>query len=552
MPPTGCDWIRRSDTRTIPHFSSDPSAARTKKLDGPSRASLDCRRMKVKGTVYLVGAGPGDPGLLTLRAADLLKRADVILHDALVHPQILAQAGPSAEVIYAGKRSRDHGMTQEAINDLLVERARRGQCVVRLKGGDPFVFGRGGEEAEHLAQAGIPFEVVPGVSSFHAVPAYAGIPITHREHSSCFTVITGHGDPEREGSEAYWAQFAGTPGTKIIMMGTDRLALLAPLLVRQGLPSATPVAIISWGTTGQQQSVAGTLADIAERASQARIAPPAVIVVGEVVSLRDSLNWFEKRPLFGQRVVVTRAKAQAAEFTGKLTQLGADVLEIPTIRIGPTPEHRPLAEAMAGLGEYDWLIFTSVNGVTTFFELFHKAFPDLRDLGHMRIAAVGPATAASVQALRLHVDAIPAQHTGAQIAKAISAVESVENLRILLVRAEVANPEIVRALEDLGGIVDDIAVYRTEAELSLGAAEAARLQAEGADWITFTSGSTVQHFHERLPLPDLLRRFPKLRLASIGPETTKVLESLSLKPHVEANPHTTEALLQALLHAPRL
>jgi uroporphyrinogen III methyltransferase/synthase len=502
--------------------------------------------MKTKGTVYLVGAGPGDPGLLTLRGAELLRRAEVVIYDALVSPQILAMAPASAEKIYGGKRSRDPHMTQDTLNTLLVAKARAGLCVVRLKGGDPYVFGRGGEEAEHLAESGVHFEVVPGVSSFHSVPSAAGIPLTHRDHSSCFTVITGHGDPEREGSEAYWEQFARTPGTKVIMMGTDRLDVLAPTLIQQGVPAETPAAIVSWGTTPRQRVAVGTLATIAQKAAAAKIPPPSVIVIGEVTRLREKLNWFENRPLFGKRIVVTRAQDQAAGFAGKLQELGAEVIEIPTIRFAPPADRTPIVEAMAGLGEYEWIVFTSANGVTSFFDLFHKAFPDLRDLGGLRIAAVGPATAARVRALHLNVDVMPEHHTAKDVVKALSDFESLENLRILLIRAEVGTPDLPLLLEAKGSIVDDVAVYRTEGEMEAGPEAAERLRGEGADWLTFTSGSTVEHFHKRFDLAALRGKFPDLKIATIGPETSKAIVALGLKPDLEARPQTTDALVDAL------
>lgn len=508
--------------------------------------------MNSKGTVYLVGAGPGDPGLLTLRGVELLQRADVVVFDALVSEQVLAMAPAKAEMIYGGKRAGEHHLTQAQLNTLLADRARSGRCVVRLKGGDPYVFGRGGEEAEALAQAGIPFEVVPGVSSFHAVPSSAGIPLTHRDRSSCFTVITGHGDPEREGSEAYWAEFARTPGTKVIMMGTDRLNVIAPALIAHGVAPETPAAVVSWGTTARQRVAQGPLARIADLAAEAQIPPPSVIVIGEVVNLRDQLNWFEKRPLFGQRIVVTRAQEQAAEFSARLRELGADVIEMPTIRFGPPTNHTPIVEALAGLGEYEWVVFTSANGVTAFFDLFFKAFPDVRDLGAIRIAAVGPATAARIRGMHLNVDVMPQSHSAKDVAKALVEFESIENLRILLARAELATPDLPRLLEEKGAIVDDVAVYRTEGEMEAGGKEAERLRREGADWITFTSGSTVEHFHARFDLPALMKQRPRMRLASLGPETSKAITALGLKAHLEARTQTTEAMIEALCRHARL
>src|SRR5439155_19376706 len=292
--------------------------------------------MKQTGVVYLIGAGPGDAGLLTLRGAELLARADVVVYDALVNPELLRLAPKSAEIIYGGKRGKEHAIPQPELNQLLITKARAGKTVVRLKGGDPYLFGRGGEEAEQLADASVEFEVVPGVSSFVAVPNYAGVPLTHRDFCSKLTLITGHEDPAKEASTIDWVQVARTPGTKVIMMGTDRIGQIAQTLVAHGTPAQTPVAMVRWGTTGHQQSIEGTLATIAEVAAREKIGPPTVAVIGEVVKLRNKLNWFERRPLFQQRIVVTRARGQAAsQLARKFQELGAEVLEVPTIKIEP-------------------------------------------------------------------------------------------------------------------------------------------------------------------------------------------------------------------------
>ncbi|MCW5557115.1 MAG: uroporphyrinogen-III C-methyltransferase [Verrucomicrobiae bacterium] len=502
--------------------------------------------MKPSGIVYLVGAGPGDAGLLTRRGAEVLGRASVVVYDALVNGDLLALAPASAERIYAGKRSRDHAVPQEDLNRLLVDRARAGHVVVRLKGGDPYVFGRGAEEAGELAAAGIPFEVVPGISSVVAAPAYAGIPLTHREFCSSFHVFTGHEDPDKPASRLNWEQIARLDGTRVILMGVERLAEICGELLRHGAQGATPVALVRWGTTGRQETLEGTLVDIAERAAAARFSAPAVIVIGGVVSLRSRLDWFEKRPLFGQRIVVTRTREQASELRRQLEDLGAEVLEIPTIRIEPPEAVGPLVEAIAGLGEYNWLVFTSPNGVTAFFDYFFKAYDDVRSLGLARIAAVGPATAARLKELHLAVDAMPSEYVASKVASAIAEKESVENLRILCLRAEVANPELVTKLEEAGGIVDDVACYRTVPETVDANGAAARFEETGADWITFTSASTVENFHARFDLPAVCARRPDLRLASIGPETTKALAALGLSPAVEARPHNLSGLVQGL------
>ena len=507
--------------------------------------------MAKNGTVYLVGAGPGDAGLLTLRGAELLARAEVVVYDALVNPELLRLAPKSAEIVYGGKRAKDHAIPQPELNRLLIAKAREGKTVVRLKGGDPYVFGRGGEEAEELADADIRFEVVPGVSSFVAVPNYAGVPLTHRQFCSRLTLITGHADPAKEDSSIDWPQVAQTPGTKVIMMGTDRIGEIAQRLVQHGMAANTPIAMVRWGTTGQQESIAGTLATIGQVAAQSNITPPTVAVIGEVVKLRSKLNWFERRPLFGKRIVVTRSRDQAAGLANPLSELGAEVLELPTIRIEAPSRRQDLVEALLELNSYDWLIFTSPNGVTSFFEYFFRQFHDMRDIGGSRIAAVGPATAKKLKDLHLQVDLMPDTATASSIAEAFKDFESIENLKICLLRAEVANTELPAALEALGAIVDDIACYRTVPETEDLTGAGAKLLESGADWITFTSASTVEHFHSRFDLPGLLRKFPQIRLASIGPETTKALAALQLQPALEARLHTAEGLFQALIAAAR-
>ncbi len=498
------------------------------------------------GTVYLVGAGPGDPGLLTRRGAELLGRADVVVYDALVNPELLKLAPATAELIYGGKRSKRHTLLQGELNELLVKKARGGKDVVRLKGGDPYTFGRGGEEAQQLAAAGVAFEIVPGISSAVAALNYAGIPLTHRDYCSSFTVITGHEDPELEETGIDWQQLAGAPGTKVVLMGLKNIRQIMRKLIEHGLPGATPVAMVRWGTLPRQQTVAGTVATIADAIERVGFGAPAVTVIGDVVRLRDQLNWFECRPLFGERVVVTRARDQAAPLSSLLAELGAEVVELPMIRTAPPEDRMPLVEALTGIGGYDWIVFTSANGVTCFFDYFFKAFHDLRAIGGVRIAAVGPVTAAHLKDLHLQVDLVPEKFEAAAVAKAFTKLESLENVKMLLLRAEQATPELPRLLEAKGAIVDDVPVYRTEAEPELSAELTDQLRTEGADWVTFTSGSTVEHFHQRFDLPDLLRRHPRMRVASIGPETSRALRALGVGPTVEADPHTVPGLVEAI------
>jgi uroporphyrinogen III methyltransferase/synthase len=505
--------------------------------------------MRTSGTVYLVGAGPGDAGLLTLRGAELLRRADVVIYDVLVNPELLRLAPAGAQLVSRGKRASADALSQAELNELMIAKAREGKCVVRLKGGDPYVFGRGGEEAEALAAAGVPFEVVPGVPSFVAAPNYAGIPLTHRAHCSSFTVFTGHEGAEDAEGDLNFDEIARVPGTKVILMGLRRLRELTAAFLARGLPADTPVAVVASGTTGAQRSVAGTLANIAELAAEHHLRPPALVVIGTVVKLRPQLNWFERRPLFGQRIVVTRARAQAAELSQPLRERGAEVLEVPTIRIEPPDNKEDLKDALLGLHEYDWIVFTSPNGVTAFFDYFFKGFEDARDIGGVRIAAVGPATAAKVREYHLAVDLIPEEAVASRITEAFTKYMSIENLRILLLRAEVANRELPRRLEELGAIVDDIGCYKTVPEMEDFDGAGARLMEEGADWVTFTSGSTVRHFHARFDLAKLAGRFPRMRWASIGPETSRVLADLGFAPAVEAKEHTVPGLVAALEQA---
>ncbi|HKX63617.1 MAG TPA: uroporphyrinogen-III C-methyltransferase [Verrucomicrobiae bacterium] len=502
--------------------------------------------MKSKGTVFLVGAGPGDAGLLTLRGADLLSRADVVVYDALINPALLQLVPKTAETIFGGKRSNQHAIPQDELNQLLVAKARDGKNVVRLKGGDPYVFGRGGEEAEQLQAAGIPFEVVPGVSSVVAGPNYAGIPLTHRDHCSSFTVITGHEDPTKEAASLDYVSLARMPGTKVILMGVERIRQIADSLVAHGMNPETPVAMVRWGTTGRQQTLEGTLKSIADLVDRQKFSAPAVTVIGDVVKLRSKLNWFEQRPLFGRRIVVTRTREQASQLSQQLLDLGGEVLEVPTIKIVEPDEKMPMLEALQGLGEYDWVVFTSPNGVNSFFEYFFKAFDDIRALGNLRVAAVGPATAARLKELHLRVDAMPEQYVAGKVSKAIAEYESVDNLRFLIARAQVANAELCQSLEGMGAIVDDVAFYKTVPETEDRNGAAAQLIESGADWITFTSSSTVENFHARFDLPKLLTQFPDMKTASIGPETSKALSALGLKPTLEAKTHTIDGLVKAL------
>lgn len=499
------------------------------------------------GLCSLVGAGPGDLGLVTLRAKECIEAAQVVVYDYLCNPEMLSWAPPDAEIIYAGKKAGAHTLKQEEINALIVEKTRTGKNVVRLKGGDPFVFGRGGEEALALAQAGVKFEIVPGVSSSIAGPAYAGIPVTQRGHVSQLTIFTGHEDPEKGGSVVDFTQLAKAPGTRVMLMGVERLESITRQLTDAGADAKTPVALIRWATTGRQQTLTGTLADIAGRAAASRFEAPAVAVIGEVVRLREELNWFESRPLFGKRIVVTRTRKQAGGLSRRLRALGADVIEIPTIRIEPPTQLREFAEMVKDAHTYEWIIFTSPNGVDAFFEWFYRLFQDARAIGGARIAAVGPATAARVREFHLHVDVQPATAVAEALVEALQAEGSVENVKMLLVRPESTREVLAAKLIELGTILDEAIAYRTVPETDDDGqperqAALQRLKNEGADMVTFASSSAAENFLAlKVPLPN------GARVASLGPVTSQTLRAAGLKVDVESPSAGLDAFAQAIL-----
>jgi uroporphyrinogen III methyltransferase/synthase len=496
------------------------------------------------GRVYLVGAGPGSLDLVTLRAAKLIERAEVLVYDYLCNPALLDWAPETAEKIYAGKTASVHTLTQDEINALLIEKARAGKTVVRLKGGDPYVFGRGGEEGIALAQAGIPFEVVPGVSSAIAAPAYAGIPVTHRNVASQVTFITGHEDPTKPESMIDWAQLARLNGTKVFLMGVERLRDIAAQLLAHGAASGTPVALVRWGTTARQETITGTLATIADLVDKSGLKPPAVTIVGEVVNLRAELNWFEKLPLLGQRVVVARARRQAGSLSRKLARLGADVLEIPTIRIVPREPTEAQREKVATFGQhFDWVVFSSPNGAERFFELFAGGGIDIRALGSVKIAALGPATAAYIKKLQLRVDLQPAIYTSEALAAAFSNAD-VKGQRFCLPQGSLADPALVRNLEVRGASVESWILYDTEPETEDVNGARSRYLREGAHWVVFTSASTVENWHQLKLIPTAGAPVPKA--VSIGPVTSAKLRELGYENRVEAPVQTLESIVETI------
>ncbi|MGI8604244.1 MAG: uroporphyrinogen-III C-methyltransferase [Verrucomicrobiales bacterium] len=500
------------------------------------------RELVNPGTVFLVGAGPGDPGLLTLKGRECLEKADVVVYDHLANPELLAYAKGDAEVVYAGKKAGNHAVSQDDTNALLIARARAGKTVVRLKGGDPFVFGRGGEEAEELAAAAVPFEIVPGISSVTAGPAYAGIPVTHRAFNTQLTIFTGHEDPAKAASSINFRQLAETPGTKVMLMGVERIRSICAGLLAAGAASSTPIALIRWATTSRQETLTGTLGSIADQVERAGFKPPAVAVIGEVVSLRERLTWFETRPLFRRRIVVTRTRKQAGQLSRSLRALGADVLEIPTIKIEPAPNPAVFAELIADAHRYDWLIFTSPNGVERFFEGFFHCFSDVRSIGGVKIAALGSGTAAKIRQHHLEVDLVPKTSTGEGLLNELLGRDgSVENRMFLVIRPEAARDVVTEGLTKAGAIVDEAIAYRTVPETGDPAGARARFLEGSADVITFASSSSVENFLAlALPLP------PEIKIASIGPITSATLREHGLKIDAEAKTHDIPGLVDAV------
>lgn len=499
-----------------------------------------------KGKVYLVGAGPGDPGLLTLRGKECLEQADVVLYDYLANPVLLAHVPDRAERVYVGRRGKGKYPEQEAINHLLIERANAGNVVVRLKGGDPFVFGRGGEEAEVLASAGIEFEVVPGVTAAVAAPAYAGIPVTHRTLASTLTIVTGHEDPRKPSTALDWSRLAASQGTVVFLMGMKNLSTIAATLIAEGRAASTPAAIIRWGTRVSQQTVVGTLADIADKAEAAQMEPPTVIVVGEVVRLRPKLNWFERRPLFGKRVLMTRAKEQAGELADRLTGYGAEPVEAPTITIVPPLDWAPVDQAISEVGTYDWIIFTSVNGVDRFMtRLWAKGF-DSRCMAGRRICCIGPRTAQELERFGVRADVIPAEYQAEGVLAALNR-QDLQKSRILIPRAEVARELLPEELRAAGAHVDVVTVYRTLTPDQDPKEWRQELMDHRIHIVTFTSSSTVRNFVAMLGGVEAVKPFVQsVTIACIGPITAKTAEEYGLKVSIMPSENTIPALVDAI------
>ena len=498
--------------------------------------------------VYLIGAGPGDPGLMTVKGLECMAKAEVVVYDYLANPRFLAAADPEAELIYVGKKGFSQHVTQDEINAILVEKALEdgGKIVARLKGGDPFIFGRGGEEALALHEHGIAFEVVPGISSGYAAPAYAGIPVTHRGITADMAFVTGHEDPTKETTDVNWEHLATAVGTICFFMGVKNLPVITERLMTYGRSPETPVALVRWGTTPRQETLVGTLADIADKAAAAGFKAPAITIVGEVVSLREQLAWFENKPLFGKTVIVTRSRAQASDLSERFVDLGAEVLEFPTIRITDPEDWDPVDEAIRNLDVYDWVVFTSVNGVDQFFGRMEEMDTDARQFAGCRVAAIGPATAARCMAHGIRPDYVPDEYRAEGVLEGFCERGVGEGTRFLIPRALEAREVLPDTLRERGSLVDVVPVYRTV----LGAGEMnvlTRLAEGSVDIITFTSSSTVKNFMKLTEGTDVAATLDSALIASIGPITSDTARDLGLTVGVEAEEFTIPGLVEAVV-----
>jgi uroporphyrinogen III methyltransferase/synthase len=504
---------------------------------------------KSLGKVYLIGAGPGDPGLLTVKGRDLLASADVVVYDRLASERLLSIARRDAEFVYVGKESSRHAMTQDEINAVLAEKALEGKSVARLKGGDPFVFGRGGEEAEYVRRFGIFFEIVPGVTSAIAGPAYAGIPVTHRGVASSVAFVTGHEDPKKETTAINWRHLATATDTIVFLMGMENLGKIVEQLVANGRPDTTPVGLVRWGTTVEQETLVGTLADIEGRAAAEQFKSPALIVVGEVVSLRPTLKWFEDKPLFGKRVVVTRSRAQASKLVDRLFDLGAEALEFPTIETVPPEDFSELDGALRNLPGFDWLVLTSANGVSAVWERLAALNLDARALAGVKVAAIGSETARALAQRGIRADIVPDEYKAEGLLESFP--EAMQGQRVLLARAKEARDVLPRGLAERGAQVTEIVAYRTVTG-SGRAADLARLLREGrVHAVTFTSSSTVNNFVDLLSKElasgeSVTGLLAGVLIACIGPITAQTAAGHGLKVDVQAKEYTIDGLVEAI------
>ncbi|MBI4115735.1 MAG: uroporphyrinogen-III C-methyltransferase [Candidatus Omnitrophica bacterium] len=501
------------------------------------------KKNRPKGRVILVGAGPGDPGLITWKGLEILRDAEVLVYDWLANPELL-KAAPSAEKIYVGKKGGAKYKSQKEINQIVLQSVRQGKVVVRLKGGDPFIFGRGGEEASYLADHHIPFEVIPGVSAGVGVPAYAGIPLTDRRFASQVTFITGHEDPTKNKSEVDWEKLARVGGTLVSFMGAKNLPDIIKKLIRAGKPSRTPVAVIEWGTFPHQRVVVGTLKDIVKKTRKTKVGSPALTIIGNVVSLRKKLSWFGKRPLQGKTILVTRARAQSSELVRKLSERGAEVLEFPTLEILPPSHPEQMDREIQNLSKYDWLVFTSINGVHSFFERMKKLGKDARIFRNIKVAAIGDVTAKALEEKGILADLTPKEFTSMALFEQLKKRGEISGKKYLLARADIAPSDLKQALEKEGAEVVDIEAYQTRRPKGEESKLLGWFRNQKIDYITFTSSSTVRNFFESIP--PTFRKKIQSEFVSIGPVTSATLKEYGFKPDREAEVHTIQGLVEAL------
>jgi len=494
--------------------------------------------------VYLIGAGPGDPGLLTVKGKAIIEKADVIIYDALANDALLSHAKHDAECIYVGKIAGQHALPQDQINDLIIAKAKEGKIVARLKGGDPYIFGRGGEEAEELIKAGIYFEEIPGISSTIAGPAYAGIPLTHRDFSSSVTLITGHENPDKPNSVHNWDALAKSASTLVFVMGMKNLSKISQNLIDNGMDKNTPAALIYWGTTPKHRSLISTIKLLPAKAIEQKFTNPSIIVVGNVVTLHNKLNWFEQKPLLGKSIVVTRAREQASGLAHMLTELGAEVIQFPTIKIEALSDYTQIDTCIQNLKDYHCVIFTSVNGVKYFWKRLDIQNLDSRALHKIQIVAIGPATAEILATKGIKADFIPERYVAESIVQGMLSL-GVKGKRILLPRALVARDVLPNELRAAGAIIDVVPVYETVPALHNKDKVLALLEQNQIDCITFGSSSTVENFLKAIP-SSILKKYPQVKLAAIGPVTAATLTSNDLPCHIQPDEYTIPALVKIL------
>lgn len=500
--------------------------------------------MSVKGMAYIVGAGPGDPELISLKGRDAIAKAEVILYDYLSPKELLSHAPDSCEIIYVGKKAGKHTMPQEEINELLCEKAKH-KVVVRLKGGDPFVFGRGAEEMLALKESKIPYEVIPGITASVAAPAYAGIPVTHRDLTQTFTLVTGHEAPGKDEEGVPWEALGKLGGTIAFYMGVKNIRANLDKLIKGGLDKNTPVAFIRWGTTPQQRVFTGTASDIESRIPEDLRKPPAMILVGAVASMRDKLKWFEDKPLFGRTVLVTRSRKQASSAVKSLRSLGASCIELPTIRIEPPHSFEGLDKSVNDISGFDWIVFTSVNGVDNFISRLLNAGLDSRALFGKKIGSIGPATTARLKEHGLVADFQPAKYESAAIVKELKEKFKLKGKKILLPRADIAPPALAESLSDLGADVHNVTAYRT-LKIEDKREDIRRMIEEGIDCMMFSSSSTVQNFFDWYGSDEFKKLKKKPVIASIGPITTATIEENGFKPEIISRQATIPSMIEGI------